>query len=79
MRSPVMTFPSRNAAIEPVCRSNSTITYSTRGGVVVPGLPINLAPKYLFPDGIDGSTRSHADPSAAIDRGGVALDELFVP
>ena len=73
-----MTFPSRNAAIEPVCRSNSTITYSTRGGVVVPGLPMSLAPKYL-PDGcMDGSTRSQADPSAAIDRGGVEFDELFV-
>jgi hypothetical protein len=75
----VMTLPSRNPAIEPVCRSNSTITYSTRGGAVVPRLPISLAPKYLLPDGIDGSTRSQADPSAAIDRGGVAVDELFVP
>src|SRR3954453_10234756 len=77
VRRPVMTFPSRNAAIEPVSLSNSTITYSTRGGVVEAGLPISLAPKYLLEDGIEGSTRNQADPSAAIDRGGVAFVELF--
>jgi hypothetical protein len=39
---------------------------------------MSFAPKYLPDDGIDGSTRSHADPSAAIDLGGVAFGELFV-